>query len=334
MKSGRLAGWVAALGVGVIALTGAADQLRNVKNGEAVPGFKLPTMDGEPVDSEAFDGRVLVLVYLSAEQRSSELAASDASEVVGTFDPDLVSLVFVTADVVHKPYFEKLRAEQGITAPLAFDADRSFYAELGLIVFPTTIVVDNNGDLAHVISTRGPDYPHVLDSYIRHALGEIDDAELADRLKAGTVNAGSPKSQASRHRAAARLLREKGLMKAAREELLKALELDPDDFDIRLDLADMDLATGDADQARDLAATLLEAQPEHRRAKQVMGIALYKLGDMEQAEAYLLGALELNPEPARARYYLGMIYEAQGRTDEALTQYREALRSLLNEPEE
>ena len=333
MKSRKIGAMLAALAVGVVAFSAAGDDLRNVKKGEAVPGFRLPTLNGDPVDSEAYDGRVLVLVYLSAEQRSSELAAGESSEIVGAFEPDQVSLVHVTADVVHKPYFEKLRGEQGITAPLAFDADRSLYAELGLIVFPTTVVVDSGGNLAHVISTRGPDYPHVLDSYIRHALGEIDDAQLADRLKAGTVNAGSPRSQASRHRAAARLLKEKGLIKSAREELIKARALDPDDFDIRLDLADIDLLTGAAEEARDLAGGLLEVQPEHRRAKQVMGIALYRLGDMEQAEGYLLGALELNPEPARARYYLGRIYEEQGRIDEALTQYREALRAALDEPE-
>lgn len=322
------------LACAAVALTAHADELRNVKQGEPVPAYKLPTVDGGQVDSDAMKGSVVVLVYLSGEQRSSELAATESNEVVKALAHDDVKLIHASADVVHKPYFQRFRDEQGLgEVPMALDGARDLYAKLGLIVFPTTVVVDKEGNLSHVISTRGPDYPHVLDAYIRHTLGMIDDAQLADALKARVSGVGSPKSLASRHRSAARLLRDKGLLPAARDELLKARELDPDDFDIRLDLADLDLAMGNVQDAMTLVDQMLVAQPEHRRAKQLKGIALYRLDRLDEAEVMLTESIELNPEPARAQYYLGRICERTGRTQEALEHYRQALSHVLDEPE-
>ncbi len=314
------------------AATASAD-LRNVEKGDEIPQFRLPTISGEHIGRDALEGRVTVLVYLSAEQRSSELAAIESQKVVEQFGTEDVGLIHVTADVVHKPYYEKFRAEKGIDCPLAFDPSRSFYGDLGLIVFPTTLVTDPEGRLSHVISTRGPDYVNTLDAYIRHAAGLIDEAELAELLKAQPSDIRSPRSLASRHRAAARLLREKGLLEAARKELEAAREIDPEDLDIRLDLADLHLRMGQPEAARAIVDPILEETPDHRRAKFLRGVALYQQDDLRKAEEILLEALVLNPDPARTHYYLGRIYERRDQTSKALEHYREALARLLQEPE-
>ena len=153
---------------------GRADDLRNVRRGEPVPAYQLPTISGASFTSDAFADKVVVMVCLSAEQRRSELAAMDSASVVAGLDAEDVQLVHVTADAIHKSYFEKFRVDRRITAPLAFDADRALFANLGLIVYPTTLVIDREGKLAHVISLHGGDYKHSLDAYIRHALGQIN----------------------------------------------------------------------------------------------------------------------------------------------------------------
>lgn len=324
-----------ALAIGAIAaclaLPAHADGLRNVKIGEAVPAYRLPTIEGVLADSEASKGSVVVLVYLSAEQASSEIAATESAATIKPLEADGVQLLHVTADVVHKPYFERFRQDRGIKTPLAFDAERTLYGSLGLIVFPTTIVIDREGKLAHVISARGLDYAHTLDCYVRHTLGQMTDAELASALKARPSTDSSPKSLASRHRSAARLLREKGLLDAARNELNKAREQDPGEVEILLDLADLELAADRLDVAESLISEVLAARPEHRRAKQLKGVLLYRRGDLGGAESVLLEALDLNPEPARVHYYLGRIYERLDQPEKALEHYREALRHFLNE---
>ncbi|CAG1010165.1 hypothetical protein PHYC_03806 [Phycisphaerales bacterium] len=315
----------------LLAVPSRADDLRNVKRGEPVPAYRLPAIDGALIESDSFKGSVVVVVCLSAEQRRSELAAMDSLEVVGALGSDHVRLVHVTADVVQKAYFEKFRADRKITAPLAFDADRSFYARLGLIVFPTTIVVDKDGKLTHVISLHTGEYKHTLDAYVKHALGAVTDEQLKGLLAARTADETSPRSVASAHRALARSLRDKGQLQAARDELTKAREQEPENREVILDLADLDLVMNDLDAADSLIAKVLETQPDHRRAKQLKGITLYRRGQLDQAQAVLQEALDLNPSPELAHYYLGKIFEQKGETAKALEHYREALKRFIHD---
>lgn len=332
MKGHSLISNVAVACIAAVALSplARADDLRNVKQGQPIPEIKLPTISGGVFDSQNAKGKVLIVVYLSAEQRSSELAAVESQEVARELGNDNVQLLHVTADVVHKPYYERFRQEKGIDCPLAFDASRKLYADLGLIVFPTTIIVNTDGTLAHVIATRGPDYRHLLDLYVRHALHLINDKDLEKQLEARPSDMHSPQSLASRHRAAARLLREKGLPDAAKDELLQAMKIDPTDVDVRLDLADLELELHQTQDAEQLINGVLKDHPDHRRAKMLDGILLFQQGKLKDAETILLQALVLNPDPARVHYYLGRIYEQEGQTDKALEHYREALKRLLH----
>ncbi|MFH0945991.1 MAG: tetratricopeptide repeat protein [Planctomycetota bacterium] len=307
------------------------DALRNVKVGEPFPAYSLTTVDGNVIESPEQQGKVVVLIYVSAEQVSSERTAVDASRVVEKIASQDLRLVFVTADAVHRAYFEKFRSEAAIEAPLAFDPGRKLYAALGLIVFPSTAIVGKDGRLAHVISSRGVDYAYLLDAFIRHALGLLDNAGLDEQLKDRSFDRGSAKSLASRHRAAARLLREKGLHQSAQAELLSGLALDPDNLHIRLDLADIELASGRTAEGEEIVDQVLAIDPEHRRARLIKGIALYQGGHLLQAEAVLTQALDLNPEPARVHFYLGRVAEDRKEKDAAIAHYRQGLASLLKE---
>lgn len=308
-----------------------ADDLRNVKRGEPFPTYKLATIDGKVADSDAAKGSVLVIVCLSAEQRRSELAAMESLQVVSEFKNEPVQLVHVTADVVQKAYFEKFRGERSITSPLALDADRAFYAKLGLIVFPTTVIVNKEGKLDNVISLHSSEYKSVLDAYIRHALGTLDDKQLAERLAAKPSKEASPKSAASAHRSLARLMREKGQLDSAKAELTKGLALDADNQELMLDMADLSLALNELDGADALLNKILAVNNDHRRAKQLRGEVLFSRGKLDEAKGVLEEALPLNPNPELAHYYLGRICEKQGDKDGALEHYREALKHFVHE---
>ncbi len=314
-----------------LAMPARADDLRNVKRGEPIPACKLPTLDASVVDSDALKGSVVVMVCVSANQRRSELAAMESSEVVREFAADHVKLVHVTADVVQKADFEKFRKERGIDAPLAFDADRAWYAKLGLIVFPTTVIISKEGKLANVISLHGGDYKHTLEAYIKHACGKINDEQLHQALEARASDDASPKSLASAHRALARSLREKGRLDAAKEELNKAREQDPENREIMLDFVELDIQMNNLDGADVLVDQVLKMQPDHRRAKQFQGIILYRRGNIDAAMVSLEESLKLNPSPEYAHYYLGRIYESKGDSAKAMEHYREALRHFVHD---
>lgn len=308
-----------------------ADTLRNVSVGEPIPEFRMTALDGSTIDSTSMRGSVVVMVCLSAEQRRSELASLESMQIVRQFGDFPVRLVHVTADVARRDYFERCRADRQIDAPLALDSDHAFFSQLGLIVFPTTLVIDREGRLAHVISLHSANYGRTLEADVLHALGEIDEQTRVARATAPSEDAAPP-NQASAHRGLARSLREKGLTEAARTELRRALELNPADHEAALDLADIDLEVGALDEADAIVAKVLGERPADPRGREIRGLILYYRGDREAAEAILEEAAALNPAPQRIHYYLGRIAEDRGDTQTAAKHYREALRRFFREP--
>jgi Tfp pilus assembly protein PilF len=309
-----------------------ADDLRHVKHGETLPVCKLPTMDGAVVDSETMKGSVVVYVCLSAEQRRSELAATESQQVVKALSGEPVRLVHITADAIKKPYYELHRKEHDIKAPLAIDADRVFYGKLGIIAFPTTIIVDKEGKLDNVITLHGSSYKDQLDAHVRHALGMLSDQQLEQKLAAKPAEHATPKTAAAAHRSLARVMREKGQLDAAREELKKGLEMDPENREVMLDLADVNTVAGDLDGADVLLGKVLAGQADNRRAKQLKGTVLMKRGKLDEAQALLEESLNMNANPELVHYYLGQIFEKKGAKDKAMEHYREALKAFIREP--
>jgi peroxiredoxin len=314
-----------------LAAAARGDELRNVKVGQPVPPFGVTTVSGEKLQSSDLRGKVLVLVYLSAEQQSSERALKIA-DVVGRElrDQELV-VAYMTADVTRVAFFRAQRDRLNIHRPLGLDVGRRVYGELGLIVLPTTIVVDGEGRLARVISSCKSDYEHVLRSYVRHTLGLIDDGELAEALSTTQILRNQPADRIARRRAAARLLREKGLVRDAENELRAALEIDAEHADTLLDLASLHIDTERFEEAGRVVEQVRTGDPEHRRGKLLYGIVLYHQGRLDEAEPLLEETLLLNPDPVRTHYYLGLIAERRGDQSAAIVHFKESLKRLLRE---
>lgn len=308
------------------------DTLRNIEPGQPVPKFSLRTLSGETISGEQRRGRVVALVYLSAEQQSSEDAMRMAAAVGRTLRSDGLDVIFVTADATRVGYFRQLRDRLKIHEfPLAIDAGRGLYGDLGLIVLPTTIVIDREGRLAHVIASCRSDYQPMLTAYAWHALGLMDDAELERQLTARSFRRDRPEDRIARHRATARLLRQKGLPSEAENELRTALEIDANHADALLDLASLHIEQGRLDDATVLVEEVMAAEPHQRRGKLFTGVLLYYRGRMDEADRALQEALLLNPDPVWTHYYLGLVKERQGDEAAAIQHLKEALGRLLEE---
>jgi tetratricopeptide (TPR) repeat protein len=310
-----------------------ADELRNLKKGEVMPPFTLATLEGAQVSRDDLAGKVVVLVFLAAQQHSSETAAVAAHEVAQAFPPGQVTLLHATADAADGPYFRRFRDKARLHEPLLLDFEQKLYGDLGLIVLPTTVVLDRQSHLRHVISSTKADYAHVLEAYIRHALGELDDEALAKRLESQTFQRDQPNQRIDRHRAAARILRESGLTADAEKELKAALAIDPAHVEARLDVASLLLATDRVEDAAKIVAEIMKEQPDHRRTRLIHGVVLYHRGELDKAAKVLEETLVLNPDTVQTHYYLGLIHEKKGELEKALEHYRQSLsRALANRP--
>lgn len=307
------------------------DRLRNVVETEQIPNFALSTLDGQEVTAESLRGKVVVLSIVSAEQASSEKAQAAVHELRLEMRRDDLAVLFVTADTTRVDYFRQFRDAAGVHEPLLLDHNRQLYGDLGIIVLPTTLVIDREGRLAKILSGHRSDYPDVLAAYVRHTLGLIDDAQLEQLLTTERFEHNRPLDRAARHRAAAALLRGKGLLADAENELRTALEIAPNHVDVLLDLASLKLVAQQVDEAATMVEQVLAADPGSRHGKLMRGIVLFYQGDYDAAEPALREVLLLNPDPARTHYYLGRIAEVRGDSARAIEHYRTAAERLLED---
>jgi tetratricopeptide (TPR) repeat protein len=105
------------------------------------------------------------------------------------------------------------------------------------------------------------------------------------------------------------------------------LEIDPNYADAHRNLGRALAMSGHPDQAVPHFERALEINPEFAEAQSELGRLLAVEGQFDQAIPHLQKALAIKPDLVEAHYYLGAsLYFSSGRTQEALAQWREALR--------
>ena len=112
-----------------------------------------------------------------------------------------------------------------------------------------------------------------------------------------------------------------------------ASDRETENQEVLIDLADLSLAKGDLDGAESQLQKVLASQPDHKRAKQLRGVILFRRGKLDEAQALLTEAMYLNPNPEQVHYYLGRICEEKGQQSKAIEHYREGLRHAINATE-
>ena len=109
--------------------------------------------------------------------------------------------------------------------------------------------------------------------------------------------------------------------------LYSALDLKPEDEDMRFHLANALLAEEDLAGAADQFARIVEANPQHVASHINLAIALTRLGKPAEAEPHFLQALRLEPSDADTHYNYALLLVQTARVLEAAHHLREALRS-------
>jgi tetratricopeptide (TPR) repeat protein len=116
---------------------------------------------------------------------------------------------------------------------------------------------------------------------------------------------------------------ERGEAASAVEVFTKALALNPNHPDAKLNLANALLITGENERARTLALSALEQDRTIAAAHYITGVASLHLRDFTNAIQFLQQAKDIDLRVNAVSLQLGLAYEGLGKWEDALAQYEE-----------
>jgi tetratricopeptide (TPR) repeat protein len=307
--------------VAALALPAPALGFRNIPVDSAVPALTLAAA-GRRVEVPP-PGRATVVLFWRPGQAFSEEALAD----LAALSPALVAKgVAVVA-------LAEAGSKGGRVPPPPIEAttdqNRQASDAFGVIVFPSTAVIDARGVLRAYVPSRNSNYRRLVEAYTLRALGEISDAEVTVRLvSVGEVHGRDAEAALAAYKRGTALASERRHEEAARE-LARALALQPDLIEAHLGLGYARLDTHEAAQALREFEFVLAKHPTSPGARVGVGIARIRLGHVDEGIRLLEEAVVLNPEPVRGHYELGRAYEARGDAARAVHHYRWAFLKLF-----
>ena len=93
---------------------------------------------------------------------------------------------------------------------------------------------------------------------------------------------------------------------------------DNQDFDHALTAGTESLAQGRPEEARGALEKALRYKPSNQRARNLLGLSLFKLGELERAEQIYRGLIEDHPADPTLRVNLGLVFLKQNASAEAV----------------
>ncbi len=303
---------------------------RRIGIGNKMPEFSASDTSGKVFDYKHGVGKVLMVVFLSANQKNSAQAAADIKGIVTKLAGQAKRLNVVVAidDPNSQTFFRSEPNEPVVGIHVVADTEYKLWGKFGIIATPTVIISDTNDTVLWVKAGHSYDFAPVIQARLNQALGiaqEIDPND-ASRVKTVTNATATVAVRAKRHLQMAKILQEKGRIESAINEMRKAKELDPNSIEVALEIGELFCRVGKNEAALKIIERMRATKRLDRaRLLCISGWAKRQMGNLETAEKNLLEATKLDAKSARGFFELGQVYQAKGDKDKTIAAYYQAL---------
>jgi len=216
--------------------------------GTRVSNPQMPTLGGGSAPALG-DGTVNVLVFFRPAQENSTNALRELAQCQTPFAGKPVRWAGVVSGSVPAAESAALARDSAFAGPVLVDEGDSFYASLGLALHPVVIIVDRKQALAAFEPYRSVNFCAVIAAQLRHALGEISEAELHAVLEPPAAQQRSNGQAAHNQRSLAEALYKAGNYDKAAVYARKSVAADPQYADAQALLGEILRAQGNCTEA-------------------------------------------------------------------------------------
>jgi len=209
-----------------------AAAFKHLHEGDEVPMFALPAVDGTPVDVKDYhgEGPLTIFVFWALWSPNSAPQLEDVQKLIEEFGDKGLKAVAVNVDGTQDaPDLEErvkaFAAEHALRFPMLLDKELEQYNVWGVIASPATAFVDRDGKLAYQFSGHPSSAAQDMRDKVMELLGLKEEVAAAKKPKhvryhpsdkRVTLNFGLAKTQY-----------ERGQFSKALDKLEKVLEADP-----------------------------------------------------------------------------------------------------------
>lgn len=329
---------VSVLAFSTVVCGGESTPPRRIPEGALVPEFRAVDVTGKPFAYTRSSGKVLVLAFLSSQQKSSQEAVEDILGALSSVPSDrLTSLqvAFVLQDVDDSEFISSIQKDSPAVVRILNDDGYHLWGKFGVIATPTLLISDSQGKVLCVKPGHAYDFWQVVKSGLYQALRIPYDVDPDDTSSVRTVANSTMSAKARRHLQMAELLSRKGRIVSAIEQAQMAYKIDPNLPEVALELGELLCRAGQAQRAIEFVSALSVQNPRDKaRINLALGWANRQMGRLEEAEKFLQEGIRQDSTLPRLYFELGRIYQQRNDCEKAMQAYFRALQLIYQEEEQ
>lgn len=303
---------------------------------DKAPEFVLPKLASplESIDLQKL-ARPAILIFGEAYNQQtleSLVKLKEIFDTIGITETDL-NVFLIVSHTPDKQQIAQLHAKENINVEILLDKNLNAFGDYGIIVLPSTIVIDKQGMVDLAVSGFPLSYADMVEDAILLATERITRQQFESSQSTKQQNSTEQESVMRAHRltSLARQLAKRNYTELALKRYRQALELDKTYDEARIGVARCLIKLNFLPDAIDELQKILQNNAEDVEANLVMAqIEIIQGGDgIAEGKLKLQQILSVNPDNPEANYLMGTACEAQSQKDDALNYYKKAARLLL-----
>jgi tetratricopeptide (TPR) repeat protein len=237
--------------------------------GTVVPDRAMPCLDGNRhalVDHQ----RLTVLLFFDPAKPRCLDVMKKMADLQDAFARNTVRWVGILSDRFDPQRAVGAARDAGLDLEILIDRGDTLYGALEVRLYPTVCILDRTGVLKAYLPYRRVNFTGALEAEIRHALGEIGDADLERALHPRAAEIGGANAEAGRLLRFAGMLWKMGEKEKALATARKALETAPGSAEARATVGIYLAGMGSCDEAIPNLQKALEADPDNSEARRAL----------------------------------------------------------------
>jgi tetratricopeptide (TPR) repeat protein len=269
---------------------------------------------------KSLKGKTIVMVFATTSQEFSQKALQDVQTMIDRLPLKGFKAIGIVSSSKGSQEVQNLIEKSRLNYPVIFD-EEDLIAQLRILVYPTTLIIDRNGRLAYYYALYASNYYDQLSAQLKRIIEDKEGSYLNEEMV---------KKQQKEEIKKAREEIARGNVEDAVTTLTNLLQKGHDSYELHLLLGYSLIKVQQPEKALSHFKKAKEMQHDSTIADLGLGIAYSRSGEIANAFSLLNKTVKNDPDSLLAYRELSHIFEEKGELDKAIYYIKKELDCLIH----